>query len=118
MDGWAIKHRKRQEAPPAPKRKATHARRVAPAPAARLDDGYDWIVDGGPPVVDGGSANLTCRTTDAMAAGVTAAPVPAVAPAAPVAAPVAKPAASFEELMRKYPPRAVKTVTSDDGWLA
>ena len=66
MDGWAIKHRKRQEAPPAPKRKATHARRVAPAPAARLDDAYDWLVDGGPPVVDGGSANLTCRTTDAI----------------------------------------------------
>ena len=116
MDGWAIKHRKRQEAPPAPKRKAMHAKRVVPTSAARLDDAYDWLVDGGPPVVDGGSATLTCRTTDAMVAGVTAAaPVPPVAAAA---APAAKPAASLEELVLKYPPRAVKTLTSDDGWLA
>ena len=103
--------------------RARQARR--PAAAADLDDGYDWLVDGGPPVVEGGSTALTCRTTDAEVASITS----AVAPVRPVAAVrglatptprAAPPAATLEALLRKYPPLSVKRVTSpeDDGWLA
>jgi hypothetical protein len=109
--------KKRNRPPPAlPKRKAV---RATPSKTAPTLDDDDWL-GAGPPVTEGASTKLTCRTDDEVAS-FTSSTVRHVQPVAMRAAPAPQPKPlTFESLVHKFPPLASKPLTSaeEDDWLA